>query len=79
MYIMISLDCKFKTNLENIERILQHYGLRKIQSSLYAGEMNNNERENMAKNINYIIRETDNVLMMPICKNCYEKKSQHRP
>lgn len=74
MYIMISLDCKFKTNLENIERVLQHYGLRKIQSSLYAGEMNNNERENMAKNINYIIRETDNVLMMPICKNCYEKK-----
>ena len=75
MYIMISLDCKFKTNLENIEKILQHYGLRKIQSSLYAGEMNNNERQEMVKNINEIIRENDNALVMPICQNCYAKKA----
>lgn len=31
MYMMASFDCKFKTNQENIERILQHFGLRKIQ------------------------------------------------
>ena len=75
MYIMISLDCKFKTNLENIEKILQHYGLRKIQSSLYAGEMNNYEREDMVKNIHDAIRESDNVLVMPVCQNCYSKKA----
>ena len=44
MYL-ISFDCKFKTNRENMENIFQHYGLRKIQSSLYVGDLNNYERE----------------------------------
>ena len=35
MYTMATFDCKFKTNHENIEKMLQHYVLRKIQSSLY--------------------------------------------
>lgn len=74
MYMIASLDCKFKTNHENIERILQHYGLRKIQSSLYVGELNNNERKNLIENISEIIRESDNMLMIPICQSCYSKK-----
>lgn len=74
MYMIASFDCKFKTNQTNIERTLQHYGLRKIQSSLYAGELKNDEREKLAENINEIIKENDSVLIIPICKNCYPKK-----
>lgn len=74
MYMIIILDCKFKTNMKNIERILQYYGLRKIQSSLYAGDLNNNERKNLSENISKIIKDTDNVLIMPICQTCYSKK-----
>ena len=37
MYTIVTYDCKFKINQEYIENILQHYGLRKIQSSLYWG------------------------------------------
>ncbi|WP_407412653.1 CRISPR-associated endonuclease Cas2 [Methanobrevibacter sp.] len=74
MYMIVSFECKFKTNHENIEKILQHFGLRKIQSSLYAGELENNEREMLVKNINEIIKEQDSVLIMPICQNCYSKK-----
>ena len=48
-YIRASFYCKFKTNLENIENILKHYGLRKIQSSLYAGELSNGEEKIYAK------------------------------
>ena len=48
-YIRASFYCKFKTNLENIENILKHYGLRKIQSSLYAGELSNGEEKIHAK------------------------------
>ena len=40
MYMIASLDCKFKTNQKNIENVLQHYGLRKIQSSIYTGDLN---------------------------------------
>ena len=74
--MLASLDCKFKTNKEKIENTLQHFGLRKIQSSLYAGELENNEREILVGNINEIIKENDSVLIIPICQNCYLKK-QH--
>ena len=74
MYMLASFDCKFKSNLENIENIFQHYGLRKIQSSLYAGNLNNDERKDLYENISKIIRENDNVLIIPICQSCYSKK-----
>ena len=74
MYMITIFDCKFKTNLEKIERTLQHYGLRKIQSSLYAGELDNDDWETLAKNIDEIIRENDSVLMIPLCQKCYSKK-----
>ena len=74
MYMIASFDCKFKTNQENIERILQHFGLRKIQGSLYAGELENNEREMMVRKIDEIIKENDSILIIPICQNCYSKK-----
>ena len=74
MYMIASFDCKFKTNHENIEKILQHYGLRKIQSTLYAGDLSNSERKDLSENISKIIRENDSVLIIPICENCYSKK-----
>lgn len=74
MLIIACLDCKFKTNHENIEKILQHFGLRKIQSSLYMGELDNNEREKLVENINEIVKETDSILIIPICQNCFSKK-----
>ncbi len=72
--MIASFDCKFKTNREKIENILQHYGLRKIQSSLYVGELENKEMEIMMKNIAEIIKGKDSFLIIPICQNCYSKK-----
>ena len=74
MYMIASLDCRFKTNQKNIEEVLQHYGLRKIQSSLYAGDLENDERKDLCENINRIIRDNDSVVIMPICQSCYAKK-----
>lgn len=74
MYIITSFDCKFKTNQENIEKILQHFGLRKIQSTLYVGELENNERDQLEKNLKEIIKEKDSILIFPICQNCFSKK-----
>ena len=74
MYMIASFDCKFKTNQENIENVLQHYGLRKIQSSLYAGDLSNDERKDLSENISQFTRENDSVLIIPICENCYTKK-----
>ena len=74
MYMLASFDCKFKSNRENIENSFQHYGLRKIQSSLYVGDLKNDERKDLCNNISKIIRENDNVLIIPICQSCYSKK-----
>ena len=63
MYL-ISFDCKFKTNRENMENIFQHYGLRKIQSSLYVGDLNNYERKDMAIRINESIKENDSAVFL---------------
>ena len=41
--MIASFDSRFKTNRQKIERTLHHFGLRQIQSSLYAGELENNE------------------------------------
>ena len=72
--MMASFDCKFKGNQENIEKVLQHFGLRKIQSTLYVGELENSEREQLEKNINEIIRQNDSLLIFPICQNCFSKR-----
>lgn len=74
MYIIASFDCRFKTNQENIEMILQHFGLRRIQSSLYAGKIENDERETLVKNVEKIIRKKDSFLIFPLCRNCFSKK-----
>lgn len=74
MYMIASFDCRFKSNQENIERILQHFGLRKIQPALYVGELDNTEREALVKNIDENIKEKDSILIIPICQNCFSKK-----
>ena len=74
MYMIASFDCKFKTNREKIEKTLQHFGLRRIQSTLYVGELDNSERETLVKNISEIIKDEDSILIIPICKNCFSKK-----
>ena len=76
MYTIASFDCKFKGNRENIERTLQHYGLRKLQPSLYAGDLENSERETLTESISKIVKQTDSVLIVPICQSCFSKKEK---
>ena len=55
--MIASPDCRFKTNQKNIENVLQRYGLRKIQSSLYAEDLSNGERKDLSANILKITRK----------------------
>jgi len=72
--MIASLDVKFKTNKKNMENILQHYGLRKIQSTIYAGDMTNDEREELCEKIKSEINKKDSVLVLPLCQKCFSKK-----
>ena len=73
MYTIISFDFKFKGSRKNIERTLQHYGLRKVQTLLYAGDLENGEREILLENISKIVKKTDSVMIVPICQKCFSK------
>ena len=74
MYVVVSLDIKFKTKQKKIESTIEHFGLRKIQNTIYIGELNKIEQKTLVKSINKIIKEHDSVLIIPICQNCYSKK-----
>ena len=76
MYTIVSFDCKFKGSRKNVERTLQHYGLRKLQPSLYAGDLENGERETLTESISKIVKQTDSVLIVPICQSCFSKKEK---
>ena len=76
MYTIVSFDCKFKGSRNNVERTLQHYGLRKVQTSLYAGDLENGERETLTESISKIVKQTDSVLIVPICQSCFSKKEK---
>ena len=54
--MIVSFDCRFRTNRQKIERTLQHFGLRKIQSALYAGDLENDEHEILVKNLEEIMK-----------------------
>ena len=71
--MIASLNCKFKTNQKNIEKILQHYGHRKIQSSLYAGDLIMMNTKIYVKIYQKSFRK-DNVLIIPVCESCFSKK-----
>lgn len=71
MFIIATYDVKFKTNREKIESIFLHYGMRKIQENTFIA--NNIEVNNLKKDIDEVIKENDSVLLMPICKSCYNK------
>ena len=56
---------KEHSSIMDLERFKAHYML---------GELDNDDWETLAKNIDEIIRENDSVLMIPLCQKCYSKK-----
>ncbi len=77
MNIIIIFDIKFKTNQEKIEKILRHTGLRKIQTNTYIGNLEKNQLKNLKTQIKETIKTTDTLIILPICKTCYNKKETY--
>ncbi len=77
MNIFISFDIKFKTNQEKIENILKHTGLRKIQNHTYTGNIEQQELTEIKTKIQENIKPKDTLIILPICKTCYNKKETY--
>lgn len=74
MYIIAIFDVNFKTNKEKTEKVLRHFGLRKIQTNTYIGKLNSMELTIFKKEIELVIRQKDSLLILPVCDKCYSKK-----
>lgn len=74
MYTIAIFDVNFKTNKENIENILRHFGFRKIQTNTYIGKLDKTDSTIFKKEIELATREKDSLLILPICDKCYSKK-----
>ena len=73
MRVFVSFEIKFKTNQEKILSILKHFGFNRIQNNLYFTDMDFDELFLMKSQIMESIREYDSIIIIPICKSCYEK------
>ena len=73
MNLIVSFDIKFKTNKENLLKILNHYGFNKIQDCLYFADVDNSHLIEIQDLIMENMKETDSIIIMPLCKSCYEK------
>lgn len=52
---------------------LQHYGLRRIQKSIFCGYLSIDERLNLASEFDfYMSSERDSIILVPACESCLD-------
>ena len=73
MNVLVSFAIKFKTNRERLIGILKHFAFKRIQENLYFGNIDYDGLFMMQTDIMENIREYDSIIMVPICKSCYDK------
>ena len=73
MNVLVSFEIKFKTNRERLIGILKHFAFKRIQENLYFGNIDYDEFIMMQSDIMENIREYDSIIIVPICKSCYDK------
>lgn len=75
MNVLVSFEIRFKTNSEKLIDLLKHFAFKRIQENLYSGDIDYDELFMMQTDIMENIMEYDSIIMIPICKSCYEKTS----
>jgi len=74
MLTLVVYDISDNTSRLYLIKKLQHYGLKRLQKSVFIGYLNTNDRMDLADDTNtYLSSENDSIIIFPICENC--KKS----
>jgi len=76
MLIFVSYDISENKNRNDLIKKLRHFGLYRVQKSLFAGNLDLNERMNLLDTIEvFLSSDRDSVIMLPCCENCKESIS----
>lgn len=70
--IIIFYDISDNKTRNTISSFLLNVGFKRIQKSVFFGELNKKEKEELIKKLNKTIKE-DSLAIIEICSSCYEK------
>ncbi len=73
MKILILFNIKFKQEISKLKRVLDYNGFRAFNSNTYIGELNSEQLAILKSEISKISKDEDTVLLIPICKSCFDK------
>jgi CRISPR-associated protein Cas2 len=73
MIHLIVYDITNDTNRTRLSKLLERYGLERVQYSAFRGELNPNDRDVLAKQVQKFVRdEHDCIFIIPLCRRCSE-------
>lgn len=71
MLHLVVYDITDDANRTRLSRLLEKFGLSRVQYSAFRGELNPNDRESLARQIlKFIKDERDCIFIVPLCQRC---------
>ena len=71
MLTVVVYDISDNTQRTFLIKKLQHYGLKRIQKSVFTGYLEIDERLDLAEDMEkFLSKDTDSIIIFPICENC---------
>ena len=73
MLVFVMYDIVDNPTRTSLIKKLQHYGLHRIQKSIFCGFLSLNERLNLASELDFFISsERDTIILVPACESCVD-------
>ena len=71
--VVYDIPVEYDPIRNKLAKLLQNYGLERIQKSVFIGKLSNNNTENLAIDINKLLGDIDaDVRIFSICSKCLE-------
>ena len=71
MLVFVAYDISENKSRNGLIKKLQHFGLHRIQKSLFAGDLNLEERFDLNEDLDmYLSSEKDSIIVIPVCESC---------
>lgn len=74
MLTLIIYDIQETKNRNDLIKKLRHYGLKRIQKSVFSGYLNQTKREMIKNEIkNNILSKKDSIIQLEVCNSCKDQ------
>ncbi|KZX12264.1 CRISPR-associated endonuclease Cas2 [Methanobrevibacter curvatus] len=73
MLTFVSYDISNNKTRTDLIKLLKHFGMHRIQKSLFSGDLDLSERMDLEGEFeSYLSSEHDSIILFPMCENCKE-------